>query len=82
MRSHCDICHYHSFEIQTLPDNDHHEADEEERNPEAGPASALARRRARGKQDLEAEGEKMHHVVTQTRVVEITPVHFDTGIVK
>ena len=75
------MCHFHSYEIQTSPDDDHHEADEKERNPEAGPASALARGRTRGEEDLEAEGEEMHHVVTQTRVVKITPVHFDTGII-
>lgn len=65
---------------QALPDDDHHEADEKEGHPEAGPASSLARRGTGGEDDLEAEREKMHHVVTHTRVVKITTIHFETSL--
>ena len=63
-----------------IPDDDNHDANVEEGHPEAGPAPALAWGRARGEDDLEAEGEEVHEIVGECGRVQVAAVDEHGGL--
>ena len=63
-----------------VPDDDNHDANVEEGHTEAGPAAALAWGRARGEDDLEAEGEEVHEIVWEGGGVQVAAVDEHGGL--
>ena len=61
----------------TLPDNSGEQSDVDERDEESRPASSHASRGAGGEDDLEAEGEVVHHVVQEARRLQISSIDLD-----
>ena len=61
----------------TLPDNGGEQSDVDERDEESRPASSHACRRTGGEDDLEAEGEVVHHVVQEARRLQISSIDLD-----